>query len=272
MIVGFDPGAKSGLAVIDFDGNLVFLESFRGGLKEAVRKLREVCKPVIVASDKKKLEAVEKLAAAFSAISFFPSRDLSVKEKVALTKSYRCRNDHERDALAAALYAYRKYRKLIEKVKRREVEIFEMLLRREVANISEALRERKEKPKKRRKNIDLVSRIKDLERRVEVLNDLLTIKESELEEAKEEIERLRDERMEKIMRDRKVRKMEAMIRRLKEEEKVRIRLEKALMEAHSRIARIEAELDRLKKARPEEKEDIKAKILRMIREYKERFR
>jgi len=53
---------------------------------------------------------VEKIRRAFSAVSYTPKQDVSVETKIELTSSFRYTNDHERDALSAALDAYRQYR------------------------------------------------------------------------------------------------------------------------------------------------------------------
>ena len=53
---------------------------------------------------------MEKIRRAFSAIPYSPKQDVSVETKVELTESFQYANDHERDALSAALDAYRQYR------------------------------------------------------------------------------------------------------------------------------------------------------------------
>ena len=273
MIVGFDPGTTCAIAVINLEGKLVFMESFKGGVPEAIEKVRSAGTPVLVASDKRQMEGVEKLAAAFSAVAFFPDHDLSVREKQEMTRGYPCRDSHERDALSAALYAYRKHRRVIQRIRKREGEIFKILLKKEEANISNAVRPRVEKERRvRKRDVDLASRVKDLERRLDMLNDLVAIKDEEIRGLKEELEKAENRNKKGLARDRKIRDLEARVARLRREKEVRIRLEKELVEAHSRISRIEAELDALERAKPEQKEDIKAKILKMIKEYKERFR
>ena len=274
MIVGFDPGTKSAVAVLDFDGNVVLLETFSGGISEAVNRIRRAGKPVIIASDKSRLPAVEKLAAKFGAKPFFPDRNLTVEEKKKLTRGYSFSDDHQMDALAAALFAYRNYSDLISRIRRREAEIFEKLVKAEEPNIKAALRERKEEKRIiKKRNVELDKRVRDLERRVKILNALLKEKEDELFEVKDELERIKDEKEIEIWRDRKIKKLESVIEILKEEKKARIRLEKKLSEAHSRLLSIEAELQAMKKQKdPGKKEDIRQRILRMIKEYKARFR
>ncbi len=144
MIVGFDIGANSALAVLDLDKKVKLLVTFRGGLKEAIKILRErEIKPVVIAVDKTKLEAGSKLASAFGAVLFTPEHDLKIKEKRELVKGYTYASDHERDALAAALLAYRHYYKLILKVRKKQWEIFEKIIKKEAPNIAKAMEEEK---------------------------------------------------------------------------------------------------------------------------------
>ena len=85
MIVGFDSGEKSALAVLNLKGDLIFIKSFRGGFKKAVELLEKIQIPAIVASDKSKQTTVSKLATSFGAKAVFPKNDLKVTEKI---KSY----------------------------------------------------------------------------------------------------------------------------------------------------------------------------------------
>ena len=76
-----------------------------------VESLYRVGKPLIVASDVQEMPySVEKVRRAFSAVSYTPRQDMSVESKIELTSSFPYTNDHERDALSAALDAYRQYR------------------------------------------------------------------------------------------------------------------------------------------------------------------
>lgn len=254
MIVGFDPGTTSALAAVDLNGSLQFTEEFRGGVTQAVKILGKRGRPSVVASDKSSLPAVTKLAAAFGAVSFFPKRDLTIEEKARLVRPYGLKSQHEKDALAAALAAHRKYKGLVRRVRGKEKEIFEMLLKGEVPNISRALARRSEKPRKRKKETDLKRRVDDLQRRLRVAETLLRDRGKPAEPAKRG-------RTRRVLSDSS-----------KQEREARLRLEKELAGAHSRIAGIEAELGKLKESKPKEKEDIRRRIMNMIREYKERFR
>ena len=112
LIVGIDPGTTTAVAALDLDGNLLHLASSRQmNMGDVVESLYRVGKPLIIASDVQEMPySVEKIRRAFSAVAYTPKQDVSVETKVDLTSSFQYSNDHERDALSAALDAYRQYR------------------------------------------------------------------------------------------------------------------------------------------------------------------
>jgi hypothetical protein len=78
---------------------------------DVVESLYRVGKPLIIASDVQEMPySVENIRRAFSAVSYTPKQDVSVETKIDLTSQFQYANDHERDALSAALDAYRQYR------------------------------------------------------------------------------------------------------------------------------------------------------------------
>ncbi len=112
LIVGIDPGTTTAVAALDLDGNLLSLASSRQmHMSDVIESLYKVGKPLIIASDVEDMPfTVEKIRRAFSAIAFTPKQDTSVETKMELTAPFAYANDHERDALSAALDAYRQYR------------------------------------------------------------------------------------------------------------------------------------------------------------------
>ncbi len=112
LIVGIDPGTTTAVAALDLDGNLLHLASSRQmNMADVIESLYKVGKPLIIATDVQEMPySVEKIRRAFSAIAFVPKQDVSVDTKVELTAPFPYANDHERDALSAALDAYRQYR------------------------------------------------------------------------------------------------------------------------------------------------------------------
>ena len=112
LIVGIDPGTTTAVAALDLDGNLLHLVSSRQmTMSDVIEALYKVGKPLIIASDVQDMPyTVEKIRRAFSAVAYTPRQDVSVETKVDITAPFAYANDHERDALSAALDAYRQYR------------------------------------------------------------------------------------------------------------------------------------------------------------------
>jgi predicted RNase H-like nuclease (RuvC/YqgF family) len=90
--------------------------------------------PLIIATDKNPAPgAVERIKRAFNAILHTPASSLSVEQKQRDTKPFSYSNEHERDALAAAIDAARSLRNKLESVEKRapddvELEELQMLV------------------------------------------------------------------------------------------------------------------------------------------------
>lgn len=122
LIVGIDPGTTTAIAALDLDGNLLHISSSRQtSMSDVIESLFQIGKPLIIASDVHDMPfSVEKIRRAFNAVGFTPKSDMSVESKLDITSPYQYGNDHERDALSAALEAYRqvrnKFRNVIKRV------------------------------------------------------------------------------------------------------------------------------------------------------------
>ncbi|MBR1368831.1 hypothetical protein RJ53_04610 [Methanocalculus chunghsingensis] len=112
LIVGIDPGTTMAVALLNLDGELVHLSSSRvTSIADAISLIREHGRPLIIASDKKEMPGtVEKIRRSFNAVPFLPRSDILVPEKFELASPVQYENDHERDAYAAAMVAYRHYK------------------------------------------------------------------------------------------------------------------------------------------------------------------
>ncbi len=123
LIVGLDPGTTTGIAAVDLDGNLILLSSSRQmTMSDIIEELYGAGKPLIIASDVQQMPySVEKIRRAFNAIPYTPKQSLPVEAKYDLTARFTYTNDHERDALSAALDAYRslqnKFRNITKRVR-----------------------------------------------------------------------------------------------------------------------------------------------------------
>jgi len=121
LIVGIDPGTTTAVAALDLDGNLLLLQSSRQmNMADVIESLYRTGKPLIIASDVQPMPySVEKIRRAFSAVAYSPKQDTSVETKMELTAPFQYGNDHERDALSAALDAYRQYRNKFQNLAKR---------------------------------------------------------------------------------------------------------------------------------------------------------
>ncbi|WP_226011535.1 DUF460 domain-containing protein [Halomicrobium salinisoli] len=108
VVVGVDPGTTTAVALVGLDGSV--LEAFSSRTVDAAgvtEWIVERGRPVVVAADVTPMpETVEKLRRSFDAAGWVPDSDLPVDEKQHRTREEAYDNDHERDAMAAALSAY----------------------------------------------------------------------------------------------------------------------------------------------------------------------
>ncbi len=112
VIVGIDPGTTAGIAILNFNGEVVNVFSSKDmGIDEVLRHITKFGVAAVIASDVNPAsQFVNKLSAKTGAVVFNPYISLSVKEKTELTKDYPFRDPHQRDALAAALNAFNKFK------------------------------------------------------------------------------------------------------------------------------------------------------------------
>ncbi|ADV64513.1 DUF460 domain-containing protein [Desulfurococcus mucosus] len=125
VIVGVDPGMGIGVAVLTLDGVPLLVTSMKSPDRDdVVAAVSELGRPIIVATDvSRPPETVVKLAAMLNAVLYAPDQDMSVDDKNRIAREYMDRysvdipDAHARDALAAAVKAYNKYRNTIEEAK-----------------------------------------------------------------------------------------------------------------------------------------------------------
>jgi hypothetical protein len=226
IIVGFDPGTTAAIAVLDTKGRILLLES-RKGLKksDAIKSIIQIGKPLIVAGDRVPLpKNVEKLASSLGCKSYTPVKTLSLVEKENLIKYFlkEIKNDHEKDALAAALQFFKVNKKVFDRtdellsslnLNHLYDRVIELLITGKAENITEAinksLTEGKIKPyipedkvivKKDTNKIvdDLQKKIKNLEKDVEILKDYNQILKRKLGEMEERVQYYKNKSQEKI--------------------------------------------------------------------------
>ncbi len=115
LIAGIDPGTTIGYALLDLDGRIVQVKSSKNmNMSSLILDIIREGKVVVIGTDKSKTpKFVEKIASKIGARVVRPEEDLKVEEKRELTRTYEFSNEHEKDALASALYAFKRVRKLL---------------------------------------------------------------------------------------------------------------------------------------------------------------
>ncbi len=121
--VGIDPGTTVGVAIIDLDGKPIEVFSSKNySFSDMIERIISRGKPLIVASDVTPTPStVKRISRIFSSPVHELAESLSTEEKVALTKGkgYKYNNVHERDALAACVNAFQRYKKKLSQVHRK---------------------------------------------------------------------------------------------------------------------------------------------------------
>lgn len=198
IIVGFDPGTTAALAILDTKGEILLLKSKRSFKKgEIINAITRIGKPLIIAGDRYPLpKSVEKLASTLGCRYYHPRKSLSNVDKNKLVEDFkeRIEDDHERDALASALEAFKAHSSVFERSEKilsslglSELydKIVELVITGKVENITEAInrtlnkmREKRKVPKIKEKVVvkpvsksvaELQRRIKGLEKDVLIL-------------------------------------------------------------------------------------------------------
>ena len=240
--------------MLDLNGKPVEVFSAKNySVSDTIALIESHGTPLIVASDVSPTPAmVKKIGSMFASLVPELDESLSTEEKIALTKGegYEYKNAHERDALAACVYALKRYKKKFMQVQRKtpaevNVEEVKALVVRGVS-ISNAINrlisakeekrtvteEKGQEDQKGREESDRESkrilRLRELVRgkdeRIAVLEERTTALKDGLKESAREIRRLkrkldsaRSEGMRELKKAEAIKTREAEIERLKEE-------------------------------------------------------
>ena len=118
IIVGIDPGITTAYAILDLNGQLLNLKSSKLlTLHKVIEEIVEVGKVVVVGTDVKySPHYIEKFATKLNAKLIHPKEDIPVGFKTRITKEFKVRDAHQRDALTAALLAWKEVEPLVKKV------------------------------------------------------------------------------------------------------------------------------------------------------------
>lgn len=121
-IVGLDPGTTAGYVVLGLDGQVLTSAAAKNlPLSAIIRQVMEIGQPLIVSTDKARVPSlVEEFSRKVGAEIVHPEQDLTREEKRQLLReeNYYYKSHHQQDSLAAALFAYKRYRPRLEKINR----------------------------------------------------------------------------------------------------------------------------------------------------------
>ena len=258
VIVGIDPGTTTAAAVVSLDGRVLARFSSRtADTAEVTEWLIEQGRPLIVAADVTPIpQTVEEFRRSFEATAWTPESDLPVDEKLHRTRDHEYDNDHERDAMAAALYAYDDREDQFDRITDKTPPQFdrEEVIAHVVANessVEAALAELsdeddgddEESTHEPRELTSEEQRIKDLEAQVDRLQSHNEKLQAELTDREETIEEYEEKLSEAKREERREARERRAVSRLKRETD---RLERERDEARERADELEAKLDRLK--------------------------
>jgi hypothetical protein len=258
VVVGIDPGTTTAAAVVGLDGSVLDVFSTRtADTADVIEWLIERGRPLLVAADVTPMpETVEKFRRSFDAAGWTPPSDLPVDEKLHRTRDVEYDNDHERDALAAALFAVDDHEEQFRRVSAKvppdvdRGEVISRVLTNE-ESVESVLRDLQDEEEADEESTDHEERelteeekeIRRLRDRAERLESLVEDLEATVEEKDDRIEEFREELSEARREERREARERQEVSRLEREKR---RLERELDDERERAERLEAKLDRLK--------------------------
>jgi len=258
VIVGIDPGTTTAVAIVGIEGTVHDVLSTRTADTAAVIEwIIERGRPLIVAADVTPMpETVEKIRRSFDAASWVPDRDLPVDVKQHRTREEGYDNDHERDAIAAALGAFDAHKDQFDRIARKvpprqdlgpvlervigDEESVETVL----ADLQEEETEEEEETEHVERELTAEEqRIRQLEAQVErlqghtdTLEETIQKKDDRINELEDELQAARSEQRQKARTNREVTRLERKSERLQRE----------LEGKDEQIEELEGKLERLK--------------------------
>jgi len=257
-IVGIDPGTTTAIAILSLEGELIWIHSSRTtSPDETVSLILKHGKPLLIASDVyPPPHTVEKIRRSFNAIPAAPQNILTIEEKIELTRPYRYSNSHERDALAAAIHAYRKYKNKFNQIRKKtpphqdpEEAIANTLHGKTTETEKEEIQETTEKPQETKETPEpsnLQKRIHNQRQQINHLKSYLEELKTELKTKNQKIARL--EKKITLVRGDLYREIR-MEEEWKKKEKEIKRLKKTLQEKEKQINQLKKQISNLKEIR-----------------------
>ncbi len=238
IIVGIDPGTTTAVAVLTLEGELRMLHSSRTiSTPQVIEMISEQGRPLIIASDVFPIpNAVEKIRRAFNAVLGSPDNVLAAEDKIELAKPYGYSNNHERDAIAAAVSVYRKNRNKFEQIKRKipsgvdaDEAIAQVVRGKPVEAVILALTEKDIKEHE----VEATKERKGEE--APHFREILRRHEESIEEMRKYQDELKNEL---ILKENKIRELEEFVRRQRTEVYKKLKKEKEMVFRDKEIARL----------------------------------
>ncbi len=143
LIVGLDPGLTIGLSIMDLNGKILKIASYREASRgQIIREITKYGKPTLICVDVYPYPAyVEKVAASLSSRTYTPRSVMTVAEKneisrkLAMQHGILVKNAHQRDSLASAYKGYIKFKNEFENIERKYYDRFDRSIRDEIKDL-----------------------------------------------------------------------------------------------------------------------------------------
>jgi len=143
LIIGLDPGLTIGLSIMDLNGKILKIASYREASRgQIIREITKYGKPTLICVDVYPYPAyVEKVAAALNSRTYTPRSVMTVSEKneisrkLAMQQGVLVKNAHQRDSLASAYKGYTKFKNEFEKIDRKYYDKFDRSIRDEIKDL-----------------------------------------------------------------------------------------------------------------------------------------
>ena len=118
LVAGIDPGTTTAYAVLDLSGNIVSVKSAKNlGINALLAEVMQLGKIVAIGTDKAKIPSlVDDFSAKTGARIIYPKEDLKVEEKKNMVREFKTENEHQDDALASSLFAFRRIKPVLERI------------------------------------------------------------------------------------------------------------------------------------------------------------
>jgi predicted RNase H-like nuclease (RuvC/YqgF family) len=259
VLVGIDPGTTTAVAVVGIDGEVLDVVSTRtADMAAVIEWIIERGRPILVAADVTPMpETVEKIRRSFDAAGWTPDRDLPVDTKKHRTREEGYDDDHQRDAMAAALAAFDDHEDQFERVARKvppRQEVGEVLARviadeepveAVLADLAddEGEDDEEENEHTERELTEEEKQIKRLKARVDRLEEHTDTLKETIEQKDEKLREYEDELSAARREERREARERREVTRLEREND---RLERKVEEQGDRIEDLEGKLERLK--------------------------